>query len=159
MLGVDGDHLDRSYIRNGVLGGFDIELANAVCARSGRTCAVLPVPWLSVWPSSQARFGWQGNPKHYPGEGFHDRWVHCVMSMWNIVPWQQSVAFTDPYSDKTRDFAYAPVPLCSPGLLSLRRALIWCGGDERMILEGAVDMRFAGGGGRLSPQKEGGLNQ
>ena len=105
IIGTDADFGDHSHIKNGVLGGFDVELTTAVCAHLGKTCAVTLVPWQSVWASDYARFGWASNPKYYPGEGHHSRWFHCVVGTHRLQARQQSMAFTHPYTDSARDTA------------------------------------------------------
>ena len=105
VIGFDANFMEHSYVRNGVVGGFDLELTNAVCAHAGKTCAAVTVPWQSVWPSDYRSFGWPQNMKVYPGEGHHRRWFHCAAATRNIVARQQSIAFTHPYTDPGTDTA------------------------------------------------------
>ena len=99
IIGTEADFADHNYIRDGIVGGFDIEITAAVCAHIAKRCAIITVPWQSVWPSNYSSFGWQGNPLHYPGEGYHNRWFHCSVGTFNLVERQQSIAFTHPYTD------------------------------------------------------------
>ena len=101
VIGTEADYSDHNYVRNGVLGGFDIELTKAVCAQMGKTCAIVTVPWQSVWTSDHSRFGWPNNRKNYPGEGHHNCWFHCVVGTVNIIARQQFIAFTHPYTNRT----------------------------------------------------------
>ena len=71
-----------------------------VCALAGKTCAIVPAPWQSVWPREYSRFGWPVNTMTYPGEGHQARWFHCVVGTWHTVSRQQSIAFSDPYTDQ-----------------------------------------------------------
>ena len=71
----------------------------------GKTCAIVTVPWQSVWTSDYSLFGWLGNPLNYPGEGHHNRWSHCTVGTRNIIARQQSIAFTSPYTNKTLEKA------------------------------------------------------
>ena len=106
VIGTEADWGEYNYINNGVLGGFDIELTKAVCKHAGKVCAIVTVPWQSVWPAKFAELGWpKDNPKIYPGIGTNNAWFHCTSGTRNTVGRQQSVAFTDPYTDKTRDYA------------------------------------------------------
>ena len=98
VFGTEGDWGQHNYIHNGVLGGFDVELTRAVCALMGKSCAVVTVPWQSIWTSNYSRFGWPTNSKNYPGEGHQSRWFHCSMGTFNTVARQQSIAFTHPYA-------------------------------------------------------------
>ena len=106
VIGTEADWGEYNYIDNGVLGGFDIELTKAVCKHAGKVCAIVTVPWQSVWAAKYAELGWpKGNPKIYPGIGTNNAWFHCTSGTRNTVGRQQSTAFTDPYTDKTRDHA------------------------------------------------------
>ena len=53
-----------NYIKDGVLGGFDIELTQAVCAAVNKTCAIVTVPWQSVcgmeWTAGQTQLAVTG---------------------------------------------------------------------------------------------------
>ena len=69
VLGTAADFGEYNYVRNGTLGGFDIELTKAVCARANIKCAIVTVPSKSVWASAYPEFGWDKNPKVYPGRG------------------------------------------------------------------------------------------
>ena len=73
VIGMDPNFPPYSELRDGVLVGFDVELTAAVCARAGRVCAVVTVPWLSAWATDHSRFGWPTNVKEYPGEGQYRR--------------------------------------------------------------------------------------
>ena len=99
VIATEADFGEFNFIEKGTLGGFDIELTKAVCAEIGKTCAVVPVPWQSVWSGAYEQFGWESNTKTYPGIGHHNRWFHCSSGTHNIVARQQSIAFTDPYTD------------------------------------------------------------
>ena len=63
------------------------------------------VPWKSVWPSSYPEFNWDSNSKTYPGHGHNNDWFHCTSGTRNIIARQQSVAFTNPYTDPSKDKA------------------------------------------------------
>ena len=43
VFGTEASNGDHAYMRDGVLGGFDIELTNAVCKLAGKTCAIVTV--------------------------------------------------------------------------------------------------------------------
>ena len=103
VIATEADFGEHNYIRDGVLGGFDIELTKAVCAQIGKTCSIVTVPWQSIWPSEYARFGYPENDVLYPGEGHHDRWFHCSVGTYNTVHRQQSIAFTHPYTSMNHD--------------------------------------------------------
>ena len=92
---------DFGDVTTGVLRGFGPELTRAVCATAGKTCAIVTVPWESVWPADYSRFGWPNNPKTYIGEGHQNRWFHCSMNTFNVQARQQSAAFTHAYTDST----------------------------------------------------------
>ena len=110
VIGTAADHAPHGHLDGGVLGGFDVALTKAVCARSGRRCALVTVPWSAVWPAHYRRYGWPHNPRLYPGEGHQRRWFHCAVGTHNTVARQQSVAFTDPYTDKSAARAAFVVP-------------------------------------------------
>ena len=99
VIGTEADFADHNYVRNNTLGGFDIELTHAVCRRIGKQCAIVRVPWQSIWTSNYSRFGWKTNTLNYPGEGHHNRWFHCAVGTYHLVERQQSIAFTHPYTD------------------------------------------------------------
>ena len=105
IIATEGDYTEHNYVRNGVLGGFDIELTRALCAHMGKACAIVTVPWAAVFPRDYVQFGWSSNGKVYPGLGFQNRWFHCSVGTRNIITRQQSVAFTDPYTDRSVDKA------------------------------------------------------
>ena len=103
VIATEADWGDHNHIRKGVLGGFDIELTKAVCARANRTCAVVTVPWAAVWPEGYARPQWPDNqPMLYPGNGLLGRWFHCAVGTLNIWARQQAIPFTYPYTDKNK---------------------------------------------------------
>ena len=52
VIGAGWGLADHSHLRFGVLGGFDIELTQAVCAHIGKRCAVVPAPWQAAWCAS-----------------------------------------------------------------------------------------------------------
>ena len=107
MIGTEADWGAYNGISDkGELVGFDIALTKAVCKHAGKTCAIVTVPWQSVWPSSFPQLGWKdGNPKTYPGIGSDNAWFHCSVGTRNTLRRQQSTAFTDSYTDKTTDYA------------------------------------------------------
>ena len=105
VIGTEADFGDHNYIKNGILGGFDIELTKAVCKHAGKTCAIVTVPWESVWPRFYPEFGWPDNTKGYPGLGINNAWFDCTCGTRNTILRQQSTAFTDPYTDKTLEDA------------------------------------------------------
>ena len=91
-----------NYIEDGELKGFDIELTKAVCKAAGKICAIVTVPWQSVWPEGYPEFGWDTNPKMYPGIGTNSGWFHCTSGTINTLRRQQATAFTDPYSQRPK---------------------------------------------------------
>ena len=106
VIGTEADWGDYNKIVGGVLGGFDIELTEAVCRHAGKTCAIITVPWQSVWPrTAYAELGWPKNALVYPGEGMNNQWFHCSSGTRNTLQRQQSTAFTDAYTDKSKDYA------------------------------------------------------
>merc|ERR1719482_474363 len=105
VIGTEADWGVYNKIEDGVLKGFDIELTEAVCAAAGKRCAIVTVPWKSVWPSSYPEFNWDSNSKTYPGHGHNNDWFHCTSGTRNIIARQQSVAFTNPYTDPSKDKA------------------------------------------------------
>jgi ABC-type amino acid transport substrate-binding protein len=50
VIGTEADYDKFNYIDAGELKGFDIELTKAVCKAAGKVCAIITVPWQSVWP-------------------------------------------------------------------------------------------------------------
>ena len=60
------------------------------------------MPWHAIWPATYHKLGWDTNSKTYAGEGVLGRWMHCSMGTLNIVARQQSVSFTNPYTDKNK---------------------------------------------------------
>ena len=74
-----------NYIEDGELKGFDIELTKAVCKAAGKICAIVTVPWQSVWPEGYPEFGWDTNPKMYPGIGTNSGWFHCTSGTINTL--------------------------------------------------------------------------
>ena len=110
VIGIDEDFPEHSYIRNGVLGGFDVEFTKAVCAEIGKTCAIIPAPWQAARPKGHPRLGWPQNTKDYPGEGFQSRWYHCTSSTSNLITRQQSTPFSHPYTDPLLERAGFIVP-------------------------------------------------
>jgi ABC-type amino acid transport substrate-binding protein len=108
VIGTEADFGPFNYIKDGVLGGFDIELTQAVCAAVNKTCAIVTVPWQSVWPKEHAKHNIDAEmqaKKTYPGVAYLSRWFHCSVGTRNMIARQQSVAFTDPYTDKSKDLA------------------------------------------------------
>ena len=99
VFGTEADFGEYNYVRDGVLGGFDLELTRALCDRMGRSCAVVTVPWQAAWTTDYSRFGWPSNTRNYAGEGYQNRWFHCTTGTFNIIERQQSIAFTHPYTD------------------------------------------------------------
>mmetsp|Transcript_44585 Transcript_44585/g.79927 ORF Transcript_44585/g.79927 Transcript_44585/m.79927 type:complete len:1523 (-) Transcript_44585:99-4667(-) len=102
VFGTEADWGSHNYITNGLLGGFDVELTHALCAHMGKTCAIITVPWQSVWPSAYSDLGWASNTKFYPGIGYLEKWFHCSMGTTNLRERQQSIAFTSPYTNPVR---------------------------------------------------------
>jgi len=105
VIGTEGDWGEYNFIKDGVLGGFDIELVEGVCAEINKKCAIVTVPWQSVWPKKYTPFGWDDNSKTYPGEGHNHDWFHCSVGTRNMIARQQSVAFTHGYTNKSKDTA------------------------------------------------------
>ena len=105
VIGTEADWGVHNNIENGELVGFDIELTKAVCKEAGKTCAIVTVPWQSVWPARFPELGWPDNTKTYPGIGTNNAWYHCTCGTRNTIARQQSAAFTDPYTDKTKDYS------------------------------------------------------
>ena len=97
-IGTEADWGEYNYIEDGELKGFDIELTKAVCKAAGKTCAIATVPWQSVWPKGYPEFGWETNPKAYPGIGTNSGWFHCTSGTRNTIARQQSTAFTHRYT-------------------------------------------------------------
>ena len=75
-----------------------MELTRGVCARAGKVCAIVTVPWESIWPSAFSRFGCLHNRIHYAGEGYHSRWFYCAVGIYNTIARQQSLAFMSTYT-------------------------------------------------------------
>ena len=50
VIAKEADWGEYNYIEDGMLKGFDIELTREVCKAAGKTCAIVTVPWQSVWP-------------------------------------------------------------------------------------------------------------
>ena len=105
VIGTEADWGEYNNIKNNVLGGFDIELTKEVCKAAGKTCAIVTVPWQAVWPNHFRDLGWENNPKTYPGIGTDNTWFHCSSGTRNTLARRQSTAFTDSYTDKTKDYA------------------------------------------------------
>ena len=105
VIGTEADFGDYNYIEDGELKGFDIELTKAVCKAAGKVCAIVTVPWQSVWAKSYPELGWESNPKTYPGIGTNSAWFHCTSGTYNTIERQQSAAFTDSYTDEAKDHA------------------------------------------------------
>ena len=116
VIATEADYAEHNYIRDGVLAGFDIELTKAVCALSGKTCAVVTVPWRSVWAADYSQFGYERNCETFAGEGHHDRWFHCSVGTVSIGARHPAISFSDPYTDPAPhqvSFAStASVPMC-----------------------------------------------
>ena len=104
--------------------GPHIELTKAVCKHAGKTCAIVTVPWQSIWPAKFENLGWSDNPKTYPGIGTNNAWFHCSSGTRNTTPRQQSAAYTDPYTDKTQDYA---------GFIARKGALIGARAEGRRV--------------------------
>ena len=94
VIATEADYLQYNYIRDGMLGGFDIELTQGVCKAAGKTCAIVTVPWQSVWPKTYLELGWESNPKTYPGIGTNNNWYHCTSGTRNTIARSQSTIFT-----------------------------------------------------------------
>ena len=94
VIATEADWGYHNFRQAGVLGGFDIELTQRMCALARKACAIVTTPWQSAWPTSYIQFGVSINDKLYLGEGYHNRWFHCVVGTYNIILRQQSVAFT-----------------------------------------------------------------
>ena len=105
VIGTEADYPPFNYIEDDVLKGFDIELTKAVCKAAGKVCAIVTVPWQSVWPGSYEHLGWVTNVKEYPGIGQNNAWFHCTSGTNNFQLRQRSAAFTDPYTDKAQQYA------------------------------------------------------
>ena len=115
VIGTEADFVDHNFIRNGILGGFDLELTQALCALIGRTCSVITVPWQAVWTADfSVKFGWPANHREYPGEGFQRRWFHCTLGTINTIARQQSVAFTSPYTNGTFQAGFVVADAAAP---------------------------------------------
>ena len=100
VIGTEADFGEYNYIEDGELKGFDIELTKAVCKAAGKVCAIVTVPWQSVWPKGYPEFGWDTNPKLYPGIGTNSAWFHCTSGTRNTIARQQSTAFSNSYTLK-----------------------------------------------------------
>ena len=105
VIATEADVRPFNYIEDGMLKGFDIELTREVCKAAGKTCAIVTVPWQSVWPKSFPELGWSSNPKTYAGIGMQNTWFHCTSGTRNTLRRRQSTAFTDSYTDKNEDYA------------------------------------------------------
>jgi len=105
VIGTEADWGVYNGISDGELVGFDVELIELVCGYINKKCAIVTVPWQSVWPKSYEKFGWKTNPKTYPGVGLNNAWFHCSVGTRNMISRQQSTAFTSPYTDMAVDTA------------------------------------------------------
>jgi len=104
IIGMEADYGSYNNINAASqLVGFDVELTNLVCAAAGIKCAIMTTPWQSVIAKDYASMGWETNPKTYPGIGFQEGWFHCSSGSRNLISRQQSLSFSDPYTDATTD--------------------------------------------------------
>lgn len=104
VIGTEADWGHHNNVAaNGSLVGFDIEFTHMLCAQAKKTCAIVTVPWQSVWPKEFPEFKLTSNVKSYPGWGTGSSWFHCSTGTRNTLERQQSTAFTYSYTDKTVD--------------------------------------------------------
>jgi len=85
--------------------GFDVEFTKKVCTAAALKCAIITAPWQSAIAKSYADLGWSSNSKTYPGLGLQNMWYHCISGSRNTIARQQSLAFTNPYTDPANDKA------------------------------------------------------
>jgi len=87
-IGTEGAYAPFNYTNaDGSLGGFDIEIANALCADMGVTCEIVAQDWDGIIPSLKA--------------GKYD----AIVAAMSITPERaEQVSFTDPYFSNTLVF-------------------------------------------------------
>ena len=80
-IGTEGAYAPFNYTNaDGTLGGFDIEIANAICADMKMTCDIMAQDWDGIIPGLKA--------------GKYD----AIVAAMSVTPERaQQVAFTDPY--------------------------------------------------------------
>ena len=87
-IATEGAYAPFNYINaDGSLGGFDIEIANAICADMQVTCEIMAQDWDGIIPGLKA--------------GKYD----AIVAAMSVTPERaQQVAFTDPYFSNTLVF-------------------------------------------------------
>ncbi len=87
-IGTEGAYAPFNYTNaDGTLGGFDIEIANAICADMKVTCEITAQDWDGIIPGLKA--------------GKYD----AIVAAMSVTPErQQQVSFTDPYFSNTLVF-------------------------------------------------------
>jgi len=87
-IGTEGAYAPFNYTNaDGSLGGFDIEIANALCADMGITCEIVAQDWDGIIPGLKA--------------GKYD----AIVAAMSITPERaEQVSFTDPYFSNTLVF-------------------------------------------------------
>ncbi|MGP4788011.1 ABC transporter substrate-binding protein [Psychrobacter sp. 1Y11] len=87
-IGTEGAYAPFNYTNaDGSLGGFDIEIANALCADMGVTCEIVAQDWDGIIPGLKA--------------GKYD----AIVAAMSITPERaEQVSFTDPYFSNTLVF-------------------------------------------------------
>jgi arginine/ornithine transport system substrate-binding protein len=106
IIGMEADFGDYNNINAAsTLVGMDVELTAMVCDKANVKCAVMTAPWQSMIPAAYPTLGWSDNQKTYPGIGFNREWFDCSSGSRNTIPRQQSLTFSNPYTDPTADLA------------------------------------------------------
>lgn len=81
IIGTEGDYAPFSYIdEDGILGGFDVDMAEALCAAMQARCDVVAIPWGDLIPA------------------LNDRRIDAIIASMSITEERkQLVAFTNRY--------------------------------------------------------------
>ncbi len=81
IIGTEGDYAPFSYTEaDGTLGGFDVDIAHALCAAMQMTCEIVAVPWGALIPA------------------LNDRRIDAIIASMSITEERkQLVAFTNRY--------------------------------------------------------------
>lgn len=87
-IGTEGAYAPFNYTNaDGTLGGFDVDIANAICADMQVTCEIIAQDWDGIIPGLKA--------------GKYD----AIVAAMSVTPdRQQQVSFTDPYFSNTLVF-------------------------------------------------------
>lgn len=87
-IGTEGAYAPFNYTNaDGTLGGFDVDMANAICADMKVTCEIMAQDWDGIIPSLKA--------------GKYD----AIVAAMSVTPERaQQVSFTDPYFSNTLVF-------------------------------------------------------